>query len=84
MFHAVLRLGERCENWIDLWGVAADGVNEPRRSVDAVVHGIESVIRDPRTGPDTVRTLRRWAAMKLADGADEGPNPPNRDDDATR
>jgi hypothetical protein len=23
-FHAVLRLGERCEHWIDLWGVAPD------------------------------------------------------------
>jgi len=21
-FHAVLRLGEQCEDWIDLWGVA--------------------------------------------------------------
>ena len=31
-FHAVLHLGERCERWIDLWGVApnADDPGRPR------------------------------------------------------
>jgi hypothetical protein len=82
LFHAVLRLGERCEAWIDLWGVAADGVNQDPEGVDAVMRGIEAVIRDPRTGPDTVRTLRRWAAMKLAgDAPNVPPQRPGRDDD---
>ena len=81
LFHAVLRLGERCETWIDLWGVAANRVDEPRPTVDAVVHGLEAMIRDPRTGPDTVRALRRWAAIKLAGGADDGPQSPGRHED---
>jgi hypothetical protein len=82
-FHAVLRLGERCESWIDLWGVAANGVDESRPAVDAVMHSIEAMVRDPRTGPHAVRTLRRWAAMKLAGGAGDGPQYPDRDHDAT-
>lgn len=83
LFHAVLRFGERCEDWIDLWGVAANGMDENRPGVDAVMHNIEAVIRDPRTGPHAVRTLRRWAAMKLAGGGEDGPRHPGRDDDAT-
>jgi hypothetical protein len=81
-FHAVLRFGERCENWIDLWGVAANGPDEPQPTVDAVMHSIEAMIRDPRTGPQTVRTLRHWAATKLAGGAGDGsPRYPDRHDD---
>lgn len=82
-FHAVLRFGERCEDWIDLWGVAPNGMAESRPGVDAVMQNIEAVIRDPRTGPHAVRTLRRWAAMKLAGGAGDGPRYGDRDDDAT-
>lgn len=81
IFHAVLRLGERCENWIDLWGVAGNGVDESRPTVDAVMHSVETMIRDPRTGPETVRTLRRWAAMKLAGRTGDGPHYPDRHDD---
>ncbi len=81
LFHAVLRFGERCEDWIDLWGVAANSVEEPRTTVDAAVHSLEAMIRDPRIGPQTVRTLRRWAAMKLAGEAGDGPRPANRQDD---
>jgi hypothetical protein len=65
LFHAVLRLGERCETAINLWGVATKDVERPA-GVDAVMHSIEAVIRDPSTGPERVRMLRRWAAMKLA------------------
>ena len=82
-FHAVLRFGERCEDWIDLWGVAPSGMDESRPGVDAVMHNIEAVIRNPRTGPHAVRTLRRWAAMKLAGGALDEPRHAGRDDDAT-
>ena len=65
-FHAVLRLGERCEHRIDLWRVATPGVDAPQSEVDAVMRSIETLIRNPRTGPDKVRELRRWAATKLA------------------
>jgi hypothetical protein len=81
-FHAVLRFGERCESWIDLWGAATPGAEEPRAGVDAVMQSIETVIRDPRTGPTSLRTLRRWAAMKLLDGTGDVPQHPDRRDDA--
>jgi hypothetical protein len=69
-FHAVLRFGERCERRIDLWGVATDG-SQSNLEVDAVLRSIETLIRQPGTGPQKVRELRRWAATKLAPGGDE-------------
>ena len=65
-FHAVLRFGERCEHRIDLWRVATPGMDAPQSEVDAVLRNIETLIRNPRTGPEKVRELRRWAATKLA------------------
>jgi hypothetical protein len=73
-FHAVLRFGERCENWIDLWGVATPGVDAPQTEVDALMRNIEMLVRNPRTGPDKVRELRRWAATKIAPRS-EGDSP---------
>jgi hypothetical protein len=69
-FHAVLRFGERCEHRIDLWRVATPGVDAPQSEVDAVMRNIETLIRNPRTGPDKVRELTRWAATKLAPSDD--------------
>ena len=69
-FHAVLRFGERCEHRIDLWRVATPGVDAPQSEIDAVMRSIETLIRNPRTGPDKVRELRRWAATKLAPSSD--------------
>jgi len=80
-FHAVLRFGERCERRIDLWGVATNG-SQSNLEVDAVLRSIETLIRQPGTGPQKVRELRRWAAMKLAPGGGDGPQPPKRSDDA--
>ena len=80
-FHAVLRFGERCERRIDLWGVADDGA-DPNTEIDAVMRGIETLMRNPRTGPQKVRELRRWAALKLTPGGDAEPLPPKRGDDA--
>ena len=82
-FHAVLRFGERCEDWINLWGVAPNSVADTRLGVDAVMQNIEAVIRNSRTGPHAIRTLRRWAALKLAGSAGDGPRSAHRDDDAT-
>ena len=77
-FHAVLRFGERCEHRINLWGVATPGVDAPPSEVDAVIRRIETLIRQPGTGPDKVRELRRWAASKLAPGGDGDLQPPDR------
>jgi hypothetical protein len=80
-FHAVLRFGERCERRIDLWGVKADG-NTADLEIAAVMRSIETLVRQPGSGPQKVGELRRWAAMKLAPGGDDGPQPPERSDDA--
>jgi hypothetical protein len=73
LFHAVLRFGERCERRIDLWGAGAAGESEPDSEVDAIVRSIETLMRSPGTGPQRIRELRRWAATKLAPGADDEP-----------
>jgi hypothetical protein len=80
-FHAVLRFGERCERRIDLWGVKADG-QVADAEINAVMRSIETLIRQPGTGPQKVRELRRWAAAKLAPGGDDAPQAPKRSDDA--
>jgi len=80
-FHGVLRFGERCERRIDLWGVKADG-GAADLEIAAVMRTIETLVRQPGTGPTKVRELRRWAAMKLAPGGDAEPPPPRRSDDA--
>ena len=80
-FHAVLRFGERCERRIDLWGVATNG-SQSNLEVDAVLRSIETLIRQPETGPQKVRELRRWAATKLAPRGGDEPQPPKRSDDA--
>ena len=77
-FHAVLRFGERCEHRIDLWRVATPGVDAPPSEADLVMRSFEALIRNPRTGPDKVRELRRWAATKIAPSADRDPQPPDR------
>lgn len=71
-FHAVLRFGERCERRIDLWGVGKDA-DVADAEVAAVMRSIETLVRQPGTGPQKVRELRRWAAMKLAPGGDDQP-----------
>lgn len=83
-FHAVLQFGKRCEAWIDLWGVAPRTEGECRPNIDLVMQNIETVMREPRTGPHSVRTLQRWAAMKLSGVAGEGEQQPDRKGDAAR
>jgi hypothetical protein len=75
-FHAVLRFGERCERRIDLWAVPAAEGEVPNTEIEAVVRGIEVLMRNPRTGPQKVRELRRWAATKLAPGGEDEPPAP--------
>ena len=82
VFHSVLRFGERCEEWINLWGIApveAGDDAQHRRGADAVMQDIEALIRNPQTGPETLRTLRLWAASKIAgEGYAGGPQGPGR------
>jgi len=79
IFHAVLRLGERCERRIDLWGVGKDA-EVADAEVDAVLRSIDTLMRSPGSGPQKVRELRRWAATRLAPGGDEAPPPAGRSD----
>lgn len=80
-FHAVLRFGERCEERINLWRVANPGnANQP--DVDAVMRGIEALMRKPGIAPEKVREFRRWAATKLAPNSDGDLQPPDRRDDS--
>jgi len=82
-FHAVLRFGERCERRIDLWGVGETDGDVSNLEIDAVVRSIETLVRNPGTGPQKLRELRRWAATKLAPGRGDEPRPPNRSEDAS-
>jgi hypothetical protein len=80
-FHAVLRFGERCEERINLWGVAPTGADASQSEVDVLLRNIETLILHPGTGPDKVRELRRWAATKLAPRDDDDLRPPDQRDD---
>jgi hypothetical protein len=51
LFHAVLRFGERCERRIDLWGMATDDGRQSDLEVDAVLRSIETLVRQPGSGP---------------------------------
>ena len=81
-FHAVLRFGERCERRIDLWGVSLIDGSDPDAEVDAVMRGIETLIRQPGTGPKKLRELRRWAAVKLTPHGDHERRTHGSDDDS--
>jgi hypothetical protein len=65
-FHRLLRFGEHCEQRINLWGVPDPAPEGSQADVDALMRGIEALMRNPRTGPDRIRELRRWAATKIA------------------
>lgn len=78
-FHAVLRFGERCERRIDLWGVTTDGTVADAE-IESVMRSIETLMHNPRSGQQKLRTLRRWAAMKLAPGGDDEPEARARSD----
>lgn len=83
-FHAALRFGERCERRIDLWRVATADGEVPNSEIDAVMRSIETLIRQPGTGSQKVRELRRWAAMKLAPVGDDATQPAVRSADETQ
>lgn len=64
-FRNTLKIGERTEEWIDLWSHARDD-DEPRENVDKLLARVEEVVRDPQTGARRARVLKRWAERQIA------------------
>ncbi|MGH8122484.1 MAG: hypothetical protein ACREPT_06900 [Rudaea sp.] len=60
-FRGTLRIGERTEDWIDLWSHARDADAAPRENFEALLARVEEVVRDPQTGARRARVLKRWA-----------------------
>jgi hypothetical protein len=65
-FRAMLRLGRRSEQWIDLWAAAYEQDGPRAENVDAVLARLEEALRDPKTGARRARVLKRWAERALA------------------
>lgn len=65
-FHAVLRFGERSEEWIDLWSAGRSAQSRDRMNVDALLSHVEEVVSDPKAGARRARVLKRWAAQQVA------------------
>ena len=64
-FHQVLRMGERSDQWIDVWS-AARHKDEQRGPVDSILASVEEVVRDPKVGAYRARVLKRWAERQVA------------------
>lgn len=65
-FHAVLKYGERTDEWIDLWSAARGRESESQANVDALMAHVEEMVRDPSVGARRARILKRWAERQLA------------------
>ncbi len=65
-FHAVLRLGERSEEWIDLWSAGRSARSSQHSNVDALLAHVEAVVSDPKAGARRARVLKRWAEQQAA------------------
>ena len=63
-FHQVLRLGERSDQWIDVWS-AAHHESQQRGPVDSLLASVEEVVRDPKVGAQRARVLKRWAERQM-------------------
>lgn len=64
-FHAVLRLGQRSEEWIDLWAAVRGARATDRLNVDLLLARVEEVVVDPKLGARRARVLKRWAEREL-------------------
>lgn len=65
-FHAVLKFGERTDEWIDLWSAARGRDSETRANVDNLMVRVEEMVSDPSLGARRARVLKRWAERQLA------------------
>ncbi|MGQ0799048.1 MAG: hypothetical protein ACT4NL_02910 [Pseudomarimonas sp.] len=63
-FRAVLQLGRRSEDWIDLWSSTYDQHAQPE-NVDAVLDSVQALLRDPRAGARKAKVLKRWAEREI-------------------
>ena len=64
-FRRVMKVGERTEEWIDLWAAAREPGEAPRENVDALLANLEQAVRDPKTGARRARVLKRWAERQV-------------------
>ena len=64
-FRGVLKLGERSEEWIDLWSAARDPGAPERANVDALLVRVEEIVSDPKVGARRARVLKRWAERQV-------------------
>jgi hypothetical protein len=65
-FLAMLRLGRRTEDWIDLWSSRFERDGPQAQRIDDLLLRIEQTVRDPQSGARRARVLKRWAEMTLA------------------
>jgi hypothetical protein len=65
-FHAVLKFGERTDDWIDLWSAARGRDSEAKANVDTLMAHVEEIISDPSVGTRRAKVLKRWAERQLA------------------
>jgi hypothetical protein len=63
---AVLRVGERIDDWIDIWSGAREADAPARENVDRLLARVEDVVRDPQSGARRARVLRRWAERQVS------------------
>ena len=64
-FHAVLRFGERSEEWIDLWSAGRNAKSREGPNVDALLAHVQTVVSDPKAGAHRARVLKRWAEQQM-------------------
>jgi hypothetical protein len=65
-FHAVLRFGERSEEWIDLWSAGRTSRHRHGANVDSLLTHVEEIVTDPKSGARRARVLKRWAERQLS------------------
>jgi hypothetical protein len=70
-FHQVMRLAERSDQWIDMWSAAREPHETEHANIDQLLHKIEEIVQDPKTGARRARVLRRWAERRVARAARE-------------
>jgi hypothetical protein len=65
-FRAVLRFGDRTDEWIDTWSHGRGSDSPTRENVDALLARVEEVVRDPQSGARRARVLKRWAERQVS------------------
>ena len=65
-FHQMQRWGDRCEEWINTFVRRYDSYAPTRADIDALLGGVERLVRDPQAGALRARVLARWATRSLS------------------